>query len=220
MPSTALIVIATGQRYWPYIGPLVQSAKKYFLDHDVILFTDSPDYHVPIHVRIPALGFPGETLFRYHTILAHRYLFWPYEHVFYADVDMLFVDKVGDEILANGITATLHAGYVDSQSAPWERHTSSTAYIQPGKERAYYVGGFNGGTRDEYLHMATTIRNGVDTDATRGIMAIWHDESHLNYYLSEYPPAITLSPAYCFPETELANPRWKPKIICLEKSLR
>lgn len=247
MPSVALVVIATGEDYWRYLKPLVESARKYFLRHHVILFTDSPEDHgVAMQIQIEPLGYPQQTLRRYHTILDHEGLFNPYEHVYYVDVDALFVAPVGEEILSDGITATLHAGYVNGGGA-WETRLESTAYVQPRQAKQYFAGGFGGGTRAAYLEMARTIRKCVDIDASRRITAVWHDESHLQHYLHFKPPAKILSPAYCYPEPpyfmrpdpaealraveeqrtagiperQIWEPeRYLPKIVCLEKRWR
>ena len=38
----------------------------------------------------------------------------------------------------------------------------------------------------------------IDADSTRGITAVWHDESHWNRYLVDHPPTLELSPSYCW----------------------
>lgn len=224
-PRVALIVIATGERYWPYVRPLLESAYKYFLPHSAFLFTDNPELLSAFQIQIPALGYPLQTLQRYHTILDHAWIFEEYDYIFYVDVDALFVDYVGDEILADGITATQHAGFKPPNGA-WEHRPESSAWVPFGKRKVYFAGGFNGGTRKAYLEMAQRIRNGVDMDTRNGIMAIWHDESHVNRYLYYYEPAKVLSPAYCYPEPQYLNgpseilKGIEPKILCLEKALR
>lgn len=221
MPSVGLIVIATGQRYRPYIDPLVESAKKYLIPHDVVLFTDDTKIHdVAAQISIEPEGYPLQTLHRYGTVLEHSGAFAPYSHIFYIDVDALFVAPVGEEILCDGITATLHAGFREGFGA-WETRYESMACVPPVMQKRYYCGGFNGGSREAYLTMARSIRSGVEADAAAGFMAKWHDESHLNRYLAYHPPAKVLAPTYCFPEpVYLKHPSTEVKIICLEKSLR
>jgi hypothetical protein len=212
---TALLLIATGPRYWPYILPLIKSAQKFFVPHDVILFTDSPTNYGFQIVYLPAQGYPETTLKRYHTFLDYVHLLDKYDYVFFVDIDAVFVDYVGPEIFADGITATLHRNQNPFDLLETRPH--STAYLAKMKE--YYCGGFNGGTVEAYFEMAEHIRTAVDLDTKRGIVAIWHDESHMNRYLSEHPPAKVLTSDYCYPETELHKP-CHPKIVCLEKARR
>jgi histo-blood group ABO system transferase len=89
--------------------------------------------------------------------------------------------------------------------------------MPPGAGMEYYAGGFNGGRR--YLKMAKTIRSWVDEDERKGIIAKWHDESHMNRYLYENPPTVILSPAYCFPEAPWASSLPFPrKLVALDKN--
>jgi hypothetical protein len=197
---TLLLLIATGEKYWAFIQPLLRSARTYFVEHDVLLFTDHmKDHGVKWRVLRKDEGFPKTTLHRYNTF-AHLVPRCPelgkYSHLFYCDIDMLFVNPVGD-ILSDGITATLHAGYVNGVEGPYEKLTESMACTHNGIY--YYCGGFVGGETKTFLHMCDYIARGVTDDDVRGVTAIWNDESHLNYYLSIYPPAKTLSPSFCYP---------------------
>jgi histo-blood group ABO system transferase len=153
------------------------------------------------------------------------------DYLFYLDVDMLFVDAVGQEILSNGITAILHPGYAISEGYkhPYEQNPLSRAYVS---HQMYFCGGFQGGKTDSFLRMASTIKSAVDEDSKNGIIATFHDESHLNRYLIDNKPALVLGPAYCFPEVaqegrsdamrdHFVGHVWKeahvPKILALEK---
>ena len=237
--KTALVLIATGDYYRAAARRLIETSRKYFVPHDVILFTDRPsvnkgDTEWPVKkvVQTEALGYPRATLMRYHTVLTEKRLLSEYDYIFYSDVDMLFVGEVQEiDIFSDGITATEHPGYVGLAGTP-ETDPRSAAFCP--RVRTYFCGGFNGGTSTAYLAMAETIRLGVDADDLKGVMAIWHDESHLNRYLFNNPPAKILSPAYCFPQDEYESPGgsyakiWKrarrqpgaPKLIALEKGKR
>jgi len=57
-----------------------------------------------------------------------------------------------------------------------------------------------------------------------GYTAIWNDESHWNFELSENPPEIMLTPSYIYPDSlinEYYIPLWgrsfQPKLITLTK---
>ena len=39
--KTALMLIATGPRYWDYASKFIMNAKKYFVPHDIVMFTDA-----------------------------------------------------------------------------------------------------------------------------------------------------------------------------------
>jgi hypothetical protein len=227
--KTALLVIATG-KYNQYIDSLIHSAEKNLLFNcDVILWTDSVlEYPVYKQIYTSPKGFPNETLFRYHTFLEQQALLSKYDCLLYSDVDMLFVDLVSDGIFTYGITATEHPGYLNLTGTP-ERRPESTAYCP--NVRTYFCGGFNGGSAEAFLTMSETIRKNINEDERNGIKAVWNDESHLNKYLYDNPPAIVLDPGFCFPESEYRNPGgyysaiWrsagreniKPRLLALDK---
>jgi len=199
---TALVIIATGERYRWYATNLITSAKKFFVPHHVIVFTDNiPEFSrtenvIPIGIR--DFGYPMASLRRYHAFLSVESLLLGYDHIFYSDADMLFVSPVTEEeVFSDGITATEHPGYIGRPGTP-ETNPASTAYCP--EVRTYFCGGFNGGTSSAFLSMSKTIRENVDSDMLKGIVARWHDESHLNRYLFDHPPAKVLSPSFCFPE--------------------
>lgn len=222
--KTVLIFIATGDRYQKYVRPVIDGANRFFPPHDTLLFTDrNQDIAGVDQVMIRPRGYPGETLYRYHTILlAEKYLEL-HEHVFYSDIDMEFVGQIGQEIFSDGITATLHPGHIQDAVKPVETNPYSTACAIGAKN--YYCGGFNGGTRQSFLAMAQTIARNVDDDADTGIVAKWHDESHLNKYLMDNPPAKVLSPSYCYPSNEQrawfiekwGGQDYERKIVCIDK---
>lgn len=188
-------LIATGTRYHKYVVPLLESAKQHFIEHEVLLFTDcKQDFGVEQEWR-DDLGFPFATLMRYHAFLDRRRWFEKFSHTFYCDIDMLFVDGiVEDEVLSDGITAVMHAGFVGTPGTP-ENRRESTAYLE--RPRTYFAGGFVGGKTSEFMAMSEVIARNVDEDLKRGIVAVWHDESHLNRYLFDNPPSKILTPSFC-----------------------
>lgn len=224
MPSKiALVLIATGDKYWQFIQQMIDSAKTFFPPHDVVLFTDSPkNFRVAHQIYLDNMGFPEATLMRYHTMLSQKELLSRYEYMFYCDVDMLFVNRALEEdILSEGITATLHPGYIN-QIPQLERNPNSTAFIPSVKK--YYCGGFNGGNTSEFLKMAEVLDRNIQTDKQRRVLAVWHDESHLNKYLEHNPPSKVLSPSYCYPEVNVpyykriwGDRDYEPILIAIEK---
>ena len=227
--KVALLLIATGSRYHQYIEPFLESAQEFFVPHTVFLWTD---VLVPGRFRgsysqqflIHHEGFPNTTLKRYQHFSSRAAILGFFDQIFYSDIDMRFVAPVGEEVFSDGITATLHPGYVNERG-PTEPNPQSYAFCLP-SNTAYYCGGFNGGNSKAFLNMAEELKTNIDMDTSRGITAVWHDESHLNHYLSKNPPAKVLDPSYCYPEN--AGPhyldKWKaaginptPKILALTK---
>ena len=64
--------------------------------------------------------------------------------------------------------------------------------------------------------MSEILKNNIEEDLSKGIIAIWHDESHLNHYLFNNPPATELNSGYCFPEG--AKLPFEKKILALTKN--
>lgn len=209
--KTALILIATGKSYWQFIQPMIASADKYFVPHDTFLFTDCPKNFGVNQIRCNNLGYPRATLKRYHILLTQKEWLSYYDYIFYVDIDAIFVSPVGSEIFSYGLTATRHAGFQDDDfDAYLETDPRSTAFAP--KLQHYYCGGFNGGTSGSFLNMAETIAANVDKDTQNGILAKWHDESHLNRFLVDHPPSKILSHAYCYPEgTDITKEHYKQR---------
>lgn len=119
--------------------------------------------------------------------------------MYYCDADMLFVDHMDDEILGD-LVGTIHPGFYNKYGS-YEKNPLSLACIKPKEGKKYYAGGFNGGKSENFLTMCIKIKNNIDIDLSNNIIAVWHDESHLNHYFIDNPPTNELSPSYCYPES-------------------
>lgn len=226
--KTALLIIATGEKYREYAKNLMASANEFFVPHDTIVFTDRPSefsvYPNTLPVYYEHQGFPQASYRRFEAFVGASNLISKYDYCFYCDSDMKFVASVTeDDIFSNGITATEHPGYVGRRGTP-ETRLESTAYCP--EPRTYFCGGFNGGTTEDFLKMSNTILKAIDSDDRRGIQAIWVDESHINRYLYDYPPAKILSPSFCYPEKDdyykhiweqAKRDPFVPKLLALDK---
>jgi histo-blood group ABO system transferase len=218
-PKIGVLIIATN-RYNDFVQPLITSADEYFLgDKDVtyFLFTNE-DVNITsrskvVSNKINHAPWPWMTLGRYSIFEHFENQLLEMDYLFYCDADMLFVDNVGDEIISDRV-ATQHPGYAGKRGEP-ETRPQSTACIYPNEQMQYFAGGFNGGTSYEYLKMAKTISNNIRKDIENNIIAIWHDESHLNRYFINNPPTKILDPTYCCPEQSNLTGR---KLLALLKN--
>jgi len=235
--KTALLLIATGAKYHKYVEPLLKSADEFFISHTPFLWTNSRTKFVNQQFELEDKGHPNTTLYRYHTFYRHADILLGYDQLFYCDIDMLFASPIDEvEIFSQGITATLHPGfvsarwdrngdYISTRGTPERNNRESMAYLPHKADNKYFCGGFNGGDARAYLAMADTIRQNIDRDKLNfGLeyAPIWHDESYLNNYLYYNPPARILTPSFCFPEDYDGGYGWKAeqypaKLIALDK---
>ena len=82
----------------------------------------------------------------------------------------------------------------------------------------YCCGGFQGGSSKEYLKLCETISANIDQDDKKGILAIYHDESHVNRYFVDNPPTRILNAGYCAPESAWKVP-FPYKVLALDVSV-
>jgi histo-blood group ABO system transferase len=222
-----LIVVATA-RYTRFVPDLLASVRRHFLrDAAVTVFvcTDRPDEIPADAVPLPVehRPWPYATLLRYHHVTRHAARLAECDYLFQCDADMRFVADAGSEVLPGGgrdLVGVEHPGFCWRPSrwtrllrragfhvrrgrgprGSYETDPRSLACVGPKEGTVYFAGGFTGGTASAYLRMARTLAERIDRDLERGVIAVWHDESHLNRYFIDHPPQM-LDPRYCYPES-------------------
>ncbi len=210
--------MATG-KYIQFVDPLIASAEEHFCkDHTItyFIFTDSdlPSTDRIIYIPQKRLGWPFDTMNRYHAYLASQDILRTQDYLFACDADMVFVDEVGDEILGE-LVATQHPGFVGKRGS-YETNPASKACIFDHEGEQYFAGGFYGGEVEEVLNAIEVNVNNINDDLSRGIIAVWHDESHWNRYCVDHKPTVILNPSYCYPESwNLVYPK---KLLALDKN--
>ena len=99
----------------------------------------------------------------------------------------------------------------------WETSVKSTAFVARKMRRSYVCGGFWGGTKNIVLGMCGELAESVRIDNQNNVVAVWHDESHLNAWLSKNDSVI-LTPEFCL-EVEYRNLKnLNPYVIAVSKS--
>ena len=84
-------------------------------------------------------------------------------------------------------TFVLHDSYADIEfeKKPFEYNYESTAYIDNIQCDADYIGGrFFGAKPKNFTSMSNQLAKNITTDSENDIIAIWYDESHLNYFFN------------------------------------
>lgn len=241
--KVALLFICLNEPYWTFAKEAIEGAKKFFLpghQTDMFFWTDMKESYGTTVFPTEAQPWPNPTLFRYNLFLQQEEKLKEYDYVFYCDIDMKFVNIVGDEVLGDGLTAAQHPGYALAQKfwIPYEPSPESSAYIhRPGKMimdketgqpkfmPLFYAGGFQGGKTEPFLKAMKVINENIDKDLARNYVALWNEQAHWNKYLFDNPPAVVLSPSYIYPDsliTEYYEKIWgcsyNPRLITLTKS--
>jgi histo-blood group ABO system transferase len=215
-----LIIIATN-KYIRFLQPLITSADKFFVKNEDVtyfIFTNQ-NFEIKsnrniIKINVDHREWPWMTLGRYKIFSNNAEGLSKMNYLYYCDADMRFVGDVGNEIISERV-ATQHPGYYGTRGTP-EINPLSLACVFPNEKMQYFAGGFNGGSSHEYLKMSKHISNNIDTDYSKNLIAIWHDESHMNRYFIDNPPTKILDPSYCYGES--MNIPFKQKLLALDKN--
>lgn len=232
--KVGLMFICINFNYWQYASKVVQGARKYFLpghDVEIMMWSDLPNYKEGEGVNYGTTVFPTDTvtwpyptLLRYHLMLNQEEYLKKFDYLFFCDLDMEFVNIVGDEILGEGLTAALHPMYAVRKELkyPLEPNPTSAAYIKV--PEFYFAGGFQGGTSEGFIKAMKGMKRMIDLDFNKNYIARWNDESHWQRYLHDNPPSIILSPSYVYPDslidtyyTRIWGTTYPPKIITKTK---
>lgn len=209
----AILYICTG-KYTIFWKDFYKSCEKYFLKKHAktyFIFTDADhlDYESKKSVKKiyqKKLGWPFDTLMRFDMFLSQKEALQNYDYLFFLNANMLLQKEIKEDILPDkyahgGIMVTQHPGYYNKPNTefPYDRNPKSTAYIPMGEGNVLCAGGFNGGGPAEYLSMCEELSQNIHKDLDNNIIALWHDESHLNKYILNKKYRI-LPCNYCYPE--------------------
>jgi hypothetical protein len=227
MKKVTLNLIATNN-YTVFLGDIIESARSMFVSDCELMFIvytnsdqefDSPDIK---KVHIDNEPWPMPTLKRFHYFISAKKEILESDFSFYIDVDSIFrkpltlSDMIKSDI---GLIGTLHPGFVLVET--WnplgtpELNPRSRAFIEVGKNKHYFCGGFFGGDSNSFIKMSEKIKENIDLDLNDGIIAIWHDESHINRYFMDNPPDSILGVGFSCPSEyeSIAS----PTIVFLDK---
>lgn len=223
----AVVYICTG-KYNQFFEGFYHSSEQYFFKDSAhkqyFVFTDDMNLSLQKNVTLiekKCEGFPLDSLMRFKMFLSIREELIKYDYIYFFNSNMLFVQPVGQEILPDKegeIVFVLNGGYYNKTPLryPYERNKLSKAFIpfKFNRKYKYVIGGLNGGKTKDYLLFCEVCYSNIMNDYQNGIMAIYHDESHINRYLYDYGGKL-MSSSYAFAED--VKTTYKPIIIIRNK---
>lgn len=234
LKSIAIVFIGTG----PYIGFFEGFRKRinrFFcreVDKKIYAFTDQPNhpslnYENVVVKEIKHVGWPFITLHRFKFMNSISEELSNHSHVFFIDADLYPVDDISfEEFFEEGedynFIAVQHPGFINKQGT-FEDNKNSTAfsYKEEYDLSVYRQGCFWGGKSEHVLKMIKECSEKVDIDTANGIMAKWHDESHMNrFFLENIDEVKTMGAGYAVPEAKGYEGIWnfyEVKMVHLDK---
>lgn len=230
MYSVAILYICTGKYSVLWEG-FYQSFKEHFLKNskiDYYVFTDAKllefENNEDVHkIYQNNLGWPGNTLRRFDIFLTIEKEISKKDFIFFVNANMRCVTDIEEKdflplLPEEELVMVKHAGYYnqDVGKYPYEKNPESLACVPNDMAKYYVMGSLNGGKSKAYLQLIHTLSENIETDYQKGIIAVWHDESHLNHYLLGRNDVKLLPPCYCADvEKEYS---FEPKMVLLNKS--
>lgn len=225
----AILYICTG-KYNQFFEDFYTSSEKFFLvgkaEKEYFVWTDEDsisDGKNNVHViHKECAGFPADSLFRFDMYLQAEDELKKFDYIYFFNANAEFISPVNEELLPDetGLAMGVWGGKEGKRHPmfwSYERNRKSLAYIPPfGKDYKLFMGGLNGGRSKDYLEMCRTLAKNIHDDYDRGIIAIAHDQSHINAYMRKHSCKV-ITPEYCWPE-EWKPEGFEPKIIFREKT--
>lgn len=230
--KVAIVFIGTSN-YLDFLPQYYEKIHDNFLpksEKTFLVFTDG-EGNFPEDVKVypqDHLEWPYITLTRFEILKKAREEILKNDWLVFLDADTLVVDEVLEEEFFTdkplfGVWHPCHYLQMPPHNqlpGAFETNINSLSYIDMQKESPsiYYQGCLWGGKVPDILEMIEELNIRVNKDLEKNVIAIWHDESHLNKYFIEYQDQVNiLHPKYAYPEVFSQYCNFEPKIVHLAK---
>ena len=139
------------------------------------------------------IGWPYETLYRfkYFNKINKKGAFDNIDYLYFFNSNIRIINKEYDLIPDNDFIFVKHNSFHNCSFKELENleksEISTACEYKEDKEKKDYVycgGGFYGGETKAFIEMSKKLENNIDIDEKNNFIAIWHDETHLNYYIN------------------------------------
>lgn len=193
---------------------------------------------VQVH-EIQGYRWPDATIRRYEVFSKHSNLIHE-DVVMHLDADMIILENVFSELIHSvqkkDVALIAHPGFWNRKISPivrlkamltrseltngsWESRPESEAFVDPISRKTYVCGGIWLGKNKAIFKLIKQLSKSVELDRSNSIMAIWHDESHLNQWASKND-FVLLSPEFCFVSEYDHLKDLKPKVLAVTKKIK
>ena len=217
MKKIAILYMCTGQylKLWP---GFFESAEKYLLKQSEVhyfVFTDAD--HLDGEEKNPCVHrifqkpepWPYTTLKRFDIFLRIEDELKAFDYIYFFNANCEFRVPITEEMILprrekhEKMVFVLHPCFFTwyNFQFPYDRNPHSKAFIPMGLGREYVCGGINGGESKAYLKFCHTLQKRIQKDCDHGVMALWHDESHINWYAMAHPGYRLLDSSYAYFES-------------------
>lgn len=214
MKRIGILYLCTG----PYVAfwkEFFESFERNFLpdtEKHYYVFTDSEhiDYEDIDRVNryfLEPQPWPLVTLLRFQTFLRIEGELNQNDFLMFSNANMACISTVFEnEFLPDSkqderLCFTIHPGYYQKPMyrVPYDRNPKSKAYVPYNKGNQYVIGAMFCGETHAFLEMSRTMRDRINEDLKRNVIARWHDESHINHYILTITNYKLLSCSFCYP---------------------
>ena len=231
--KVAISFLGTG-KYLDFLPKYYENIEKYFLPNSektILAFTDGELDGTPENLKVFSqehLDWPYITLKRFEIINKAREIINDHDWFVFIDGDALVVDRIEEEeFFTDKPLFGVHHPCHYLKMSPHNKYPgayeitencNAAVDLEKYQPKVYYQGCFWGGKVPEVCAMIDELEYRVSDDLKRKVVALWHDESHLNKYFIENPDLVhTYGPEYAFPEVFKDQCTFKPKIVHLAK---
>jgi hypothetical protein len=232
IPSKVAVVFVGTGRYVEFLPEWLSTCDQLLLpgiEKKYFIFTDA---NIKNATHIEQEAWPLPTLYKFKYINTAAESMYPdCDWLIFMDADMKIVSAIEPlDLLPEGKTffGVHHPCLFYQDSGAFdslkpidylENNVESLAAIDfDSNPDVYYQACFWGGRLPQTLAMSKEIEKRIDNDLSRGVVAKWHDESHLNkFYLENLNQTHTLPPIYAYPQNFPPAHPGGARIIHLDK---
>jgi hypothetical protein len=214
--NVGIIFIGTA-KYASFFEGYYDAIKENFLptaEKTFFVFTDQPELPVfrpsnstgnIVLTEVEHQEWPYITLYRFKFMTMVAEQLRSLDKIFFIDADLWPVATIEEKDLFQKefkYIGVQHPGFLD-RIGTFETNPSSNANIFDGQYdlSKYRQGCFWGGDAAAITDMAVELDRRIDDDLSRDIVAVWHDESHMNkYFVENNQDVLTLHPGFAQPQ--------------------